>query len=114
MRWVALLVALVLSACSFIGVRGPESRGMDCSSNRTAPAVDTLVAVGAAVGTVAALISKSKHCMEESFSGEPSTCVQRALAGVSIVIGVPYALSAVYGYTTVSTCRRYRAHPPAT
>lgn len=111
---VACVVVLVLvPACSFIAVRGPASRGTDCSHNRTAPAFDTVAAVGAAIATTALLVSKSRHCMETSTSGEPAVCIQSALIGVSLLIGVPYAISAVYGHTTVSTCQRYRAQHTA-
>ena len=104
-----VLVACLVPACSFIGVHGPQSRGVDCSYNRTAPAVDTFVAVGATVATIASLVSKSRHCRDESTSGEPSVCFQSLFVGVSLLVGVPYALSALYGHTTVSSCQRYRA-----
>jgi hypothetical protein len=103
-----LVMALCLvSACSFIGVRGPGSRGMECTVNRTAPAVDTVVAVGAAVGTAAAYISASKHCQDNG--GEPHFCGQKLVGGIALLIAIPYSFSALYGHTTVSSCRRFRS-----
>ena len=100
-----MIAVVFTSACSFIGVRGPESRGAECSTNRTAPIVDTVIAVGSAVGATAGFISASKNCMH---LGEDDFCGSKLIAGTLVVLGIPYALSAFYGHTTVSRCRRFR------
>ena len=99
---------VLLSACSFIGVRGPTSRGVECTSRRTAPYVDTVVAVGALIGTTTALISASKNC-DQNPGEEPRMCFSRLVGAMVLLTGLPYAFSAAYGHSTVSSCRRFRA-----
>jgi hypothetical protein len=113
-RRATVLIALAfISGCSFIGVRGPGSRGVECTTNRTAPVVDTVATAGAIIGITSSLIKKSNHCNEDP-GGEPHFCVYGLIAGTFVLAGIPYALSAIYGHSTVSSCKRFRAKHDAT
>lgn len=81
---------------------------MECTQSRTAPAVDTVVAVGAVVGTVAGVISASKNCKDED-GGEPHFCGAKLVYSFTFLIALPYSFSSWYGHTTVNRCRRYRS-----
>jgi hypothetical protein len=102
---------MVLSGCSFIGVRGPTSKGSDCTSNVALPVVDTVAALGYAIMAASAVHLVSTSDCDQSSGG----CYAEAYAAV---IGIPSGVlgvvlfggSAIYGYMKSGECRAYLRH----
>ena len=102
----SVLPLLMLGACSFATVRGPnfDLRGQriqqpdSCTDSYVAPIVDTL---GASVlaGLGAAALA-AKHT-EGTFAPD----LRGVVAGAFLVPAALYAAAAVYGYATVHACR---------
>ena len=104
-RVAAAMIALFgVEACSFIDVKGPPStvphRGpIACTTDLTLPTIDAIFSV-VGVGTTIALKRQADQ------SGRMADDLQFAYLGVpALVVGLVGAISAVYGYSTVSGCR---------
>lgn len=115
MRAIALVLAVVLAlapGCSFLTVRGapssdPGVRPVDCTQSRFAPIVDTVPAAVLLGVALAVLVDISG-----SDQGEEG----RVLAGGLVVIvfglpGIPFGLSALYGYRKTGRCRAMNRTP---
>lgn len=107
MRGLALCLAIVLPACSFVGVRGPNARlgippktrsDIKCTDSSVLPSLDALAgtaAIGAAgLGTLFEQVSED---------GEPEGFTKYA-AGPLFVGAIVLFISAGFGNTRVTWC----------
>jgi hypothetical protein len=107
-KLIAMVAALGVGGCSFIGVRGPPSplpeHGMvTCSDSNVAPIVDSVVA---AIG-VLALVAAAGPCNSDACTGNAGDGQGIGTRGLLVVTGValaPFGISALYGYSRVSNC----------
>jgi hypothetical protein len=117
---VAVSGALPLWGCSFVYVVGPPpTTQQDCTRSLASPVADTVFAVpGAALVTAAALDNPSAcpagmpNCHEDD-----SDALGRLGDTVAVVIGlaemIPFAASAIYGFSKVDECKSYPAPSPS-
>lgn len=96
--------ALAGSGCSMLFVDAPPPKPPSgCTTSYVAPVADALLAVGY-IAAGAVLLA----------SGDHNTFLDaRSLGGVSLAVGVPFAISSGYGFATVSKCHDYAATPLA-
>jgi hypothetical protein len=110
MKVEAMIVALGLGACSFIGVRGPPDEPrparFDCSKSSVAPTVDL---VGAGIFTALTVLS----LVPTQASGDGGTNDGRAFTMILVVPALIYGLSAWAGFDRISSCRDASWMPPA-
>lgn len=114
MKVIAMLAALGVAGCSLIGVRGPPSplpaHGMvTCSDSYVAPIKDSVV-TGLAVLAIAAGTYSTAVAPRDSGDGrgDGQGIVDISAGGfwifTGLVLGLPYGLSAISGYSDVSRC----------
>ena len=102
MKGLALL-ALFASGCSAVGARSPKTarEPAGCTADIGYPLLDTL-ATGALIGLGLAVIIPG--------IGEPGPAqkfeIQNTVGGVSIAMGTPFLISAIYGYVVTARCRQ--------
>jgi hypothetical protein len=92
-----VVVLLLLPGCSWIFVdRLPENHGSrreyDCTTNRTAPVVDTIL--------TATNLGSSLYV-----AGQDNVKNKEAAVTLGLAVAVAWASSAVYGYRATSECR---------
>ena len=106
--------ALLLSSCSFVSVTPPADPPKppgDCTTSKSAPNADAVVAVLGGIGIVLGLviISSAKSCA--SNGGQDCTAMG-GFGGLilipSAVFGLGWGVSAINGYSNVNECRRRR------
>ena len=98
---VALLFATGCSVLSVRGARTTPTKAIVCESSWVAPVLDTAIAVAGA-----ALMVWSAG---DTNTGETDghTLTKREFAKYpGVALAVPFGISAVYGYATVSECKR--------
>ena len=122
MARILAFVLILTSGCSFVAVRGapavdPGMRPVNCPRSRVAPVIDTLPAVvflGAGVTLIAVAVSAGTS--NRSADVGPGALLLPGIA--SSLVGLPYALSAWYGFSRTGGCREMNntmpSLPPAT
>jgi hypothetical protein len=110
-RLISLLLVLA-TGCSFITVRGapskdPGVRPVDCTRSRFAPVADTVpAAILLGIATIAFVQAAGKD------EGEEGSKLGGFLVGTVFGIGgLPFALSAWYGFARTGRCRAMNAAP---
>jgi hypothetical protein len=103
---VALILQATFGACSFIETRGPASRGLKCTDIPIAPTVDLLLTAASIGGATAAIVSAARSDCGPDY--DVSCGIEGFLAIPALLVAIPYGLSAIYGYSTVSSCKTYR------
>ena len=90
-----LCLALALTGCSIIGTKSVAEHGAEkCSTTAFPPAVDTVAVAGAiAFATYASLEMKD---------------VDHIAIPVAAGVGLIYGISAIVGYSRVTSCKRAR------
>ena len=104
----AAIVALLVTGCSFVGVRGgpPVSEHGGCTGGYPLPVTD-LVVTGLAAATATAIAIAGNACgagrgPDAEFGGRcPSYDLSAAGTGI---IALAWGVSALYGFTKVSSC----------
>jgi hypothetical protein len=106
-RIVALLLAVTVAACSFIGARVPDHRGagshLDCprASVRTDAVVATIGLGAAAIAIVGAVANRNAM-------GVASPLI---FAVPAAAVAIPYGASALYGHHVQNKCHRLDDDP---
>ena len=93
---VLLLIVGSLFGCSLSTVHAPDTRDMACTTDNVAPAIDSVVALNSAVGTIG-------YATAADGAGQDPTW---ALVGGILVSGV-YAYSAYSGFSDTAKCREH-------
>lgn len=104
-RW---LVLVLLVGCSFARVRGPKSRGVECTSGRAAPIADTILATGMAALAATGFVKDSQCDARRAANDSDAICLSMLYGLPAGVAAVTYMVSAMYGYTTVGTCQDFK------
>src|SRR5688572_17217124 len=96
-RW--LMVAL-LSGCSVIAVRGPQTTptGKVCHSTYVPPVIDTVIA---AAGVALIVYSATDKAGNPETDGHALT-EREAAVYPGMLLAIPFSLSALHGYSKVS------------
>jgi hypothetical protein len=106
-----LAAGVALGGCSFIIAKGAPPRDQwpedkpphmgrgACTTSPVAPIIDAAMLVG---GGVAGIYLVERPIKNDGFPRAP----------IVLVPALAYGFSAIYGFTTNSTCRTYRAGPP--
>jgi hypothetical protein len=102
-----IALALLLCGCSLLQVRGGTPP--HCTSSYGAPITDTIAAVGGFGITFGA----ESICTQAPGISEPSCPTDTSKLEISALVALPFAISALYGYATVSQCRDQPASMPA-
>ncbi len=105
MKFAALLLALAVSGCSFIFVRGPpsdrpQSAAVDCTSSVVAPVLDLIWAGLNGTGAVQAMAT------DQAAWDANTTTSRGAVIGVGLAWLVISGASAIYGFKTTDACRQ--------
>jgi hypothetical protein len=107
MRIVAALLALQLSACSYLFVVPPHrSAAIDCTTSKLMPGTDTALTALTALATLIAVYGPpgdSTPSMGDPAPGNPVTI------GVSLGWLLVFGTSAIYGFYETGRCR---SEPP--
>jgi len=98
-----VVVAVLVTGCSFVGARAPEKprAGEQVECLVALPILDTVFAA-AAVGTGAVFVA------DDALSGPQNDTTGRSGLGL-LLASVPFIVSAVYGYAKYGECRDIRA-----
>lgn len=108
-RPIAFILALLESGCSLIGggIRYKPNGQPDCPSVGL-PIVDTAIVIGAGIA-----IGYARQGAQHDCHGFTSECSDGYALGeaASLSVGLPYAVSAIYGYLRVSGCHEDATRP---
>lgn len=86
--------AIVASGCSAFMTRPPSQR---CTSSRVQPIIDTAITAALVAGAVIAAVDRDCG---------PDSCGHTFDPTALYVVGaLPFAIAAVYGFSTASSCR---------
>jgi hypothetical protein len=105
-RVVAIVSLAQVSACSFAvvpsqsGLDGGASTPLDCESRSAAPLIDTILAVGFAAATFAAVSSDSD---DQEDGASPGFSAVSTL-GVGTATTAAFVASAVHGQNSIQSC----------
>jgi hypothetical protein len=108
--WFRLVAAVSLAqvtACSFAvvpsqsGSEGAKSAALDCESRSAAPLIDTILAVGFAAATFAAVSSEPEE--QEADGASPEMAAVSTL-GVGTATTAAFVASAVHGHNSIQSC----------
>jgi hypothetical protein len=113
MRGLAGVMVLWLSGCSLLFVHGPpenhqQLRSFHCTESEFAPEMDTVLAVLQTLNFAFAN-SQSDAEWNRNFPGGDPPFSHSAALPLYAVFAVVEAISAGYGYQTVSSCREAQA-----
>jgi hypothetical protein len=105
MKLAAFLLALGISGCSFIFVRGPpserpQSGAVDCTSSVVAPVLDLIWAGLNGTGAVQAIST------DQATWNRQTTTSRDAVIGIGLTWLVVSGASAIYGFKTTDACRQ--------
>lgn len=106
-----MAVALAMSGCSLLAVRGPRSRGMDCTSSTAAPILDTVATVAAAVAA-GAVFTQIDVKPGSDGTPDPAGFVVAFVGVPMVVLAATYGISAAYGFVQTGKCRDYLKDEP--
>lgn len=100
----AALILAAVGGCSFIGVRGSASNGVDCTDGVAAPVLDTIVTAG----LIAAFVKLFIVAHDDACQGQMYCGLWSDLGAAAMIASIPPGASAFWGYSTVSECKSFK------
>jgi hypothetical protein len=102
----AVIVVVMMSGCSFIGVRGPSSRKLDCTDDFALPVFDTVIFAAATAAAVSVFYASAtaKPCTGECIMGDLASGYAQVVGIPTALLAMLYGTSAASGYSTVAQC----------
>lgn len=117
-----IALSLVGTGCSWLAVTPPglPSNGGDCTESTAAPTADTvgasLLGIVGAAGLVLMVAAAKASSPPPGQGGVPNAfgvMVGGAALGGSLLFGIPYAISAYYGFDRTARCKALKVTPRA-
>ncbi len=110
------VVAVLLTGCSFMQIDRPPRAvrasdrmpGPQCTTNRTMPALDAVLAVVSVAGGIGIATGAIQRTQEDGIKTPLSSDEKVVLSTTAIIEGALFAWSAYYGYQTTGACREMR------